>query len=42
VKRIIDLYPRVCAIFIEEKHRGNNYGSLLLEKAKNDSIEAGF
>jgi len=38
----MDLYPWVCAIFIEEKYRGNNYGSLLLEKAKNDAIGAGF
>jgi N-acetylglutamate synthase-like GNAT family acetyltransferase len=38
----MDLYPRVCAIFIEEEHRGNAYGSLLLEKAKNDTIKAGF
>lgn len=38
----MDLYPWVCAIFIEEKYRGNNYGSLLLEKAKNDATGAGF
>lgn len=38
----MDLWPWFCALFIEEKHRGNNYSSLLLEKAKKDSIEGGF
>ena len=38
----MDLYPWACAVFIEEKHRGNAYGSLLLEKAKEDSQKAGF
>lgn len=37
-----DLYPWVCAIFIEENHRGNNYISLLLDKAKQDTREGGF
>ncbi|PBJ07317.1 GNAT family N-acetyltransferase [Flavobacterium sp. ACN6] len=38
----MDLYPWVCAIFINEKHRGNNYSKLLIEKAKEDSKKAGF
>ncbi len=38
----MDLYPWICAIFIEEKFRGNNYGSILIEKAKIDSKIAGF
>ena len=38
----MDLYPWVCALFIEERHRGNQYGSLLLGKAKEDSKKAGF
>lgn len=38
----MDLYPWVCAIFIEEKHRGNNYSKLLIEKAREDSKKAGF
>lgn len=38
----MDLYPWACGIFIEEKHRGNAYGSLLLEKAKEDSKKGGF
>ncbi|MGB5498514.1 MAG: GNAT family N-acetyltransferase [Maribacter sp.] len=37
-----DLYPWVCAVFIEEKHRGNAYGSFLIEKAKIDAKTAGF
>ena len=37
-----DLYPWVCAIFIEEKHRGKGYGSILIEKAKSDAKKAGF
>ena len=38
----MDLYPWICAIFIEEKHRGNAYSTLLIEKAKKDAKEAGF
>ncbi|WP_231635070.1 GNAT family N-acetyltransferase [Pedobacter sp. PACM 27299] len=38
----MDLYPWFCALFIEVEHRGNDYGALLLEKAKKDSKEAGF
>jgi N-acetylglutamate synthase-like GNAT family acetyltransferase len=38
----MDLYPWVCAIYIDEKHRGNNYGSLLIDKAKTDAKKAGF
>ena len=37
-----DLYPWICAIFIEEEHRGNAYGSLLIDKAKIDTKKAGF
>ena len=38
----MDLYPWVCAVFIDKKFRGNNYASLLIEKAKQDTIVAGF
>ncbi len=38
----MDLYPWVCAIYIEEDHRGNHYGSLLIEQAKIDAKEGGF
>ena len=37
-----DLYPWVCAIFIDKKYRGNAYGSLLIEKARTDTKKAGF
>jgi N-acetylglutamate synthase-like GNAT family acetyltransferase len=32
-----DLYPWINAIFIDEKYRGNAYGSLLMEQAKTDA-----
>lgn len=38
----MDLYPWICAIFINAKYRGNAYGSLLIEKAKDDASKAGF
>ncbi|WP_321322566.1 GNAT family N-acetyltransferase [Labilibaculum sp.] len=38
----MDLYPWICALFIEKNHRGNAYGSQLMEKAKVDAKKAGF
>lgn len=38
----MDLYPWVCALFIEESYRGNALGSLLLSKAKDDAKRGGF
>lgn len=38
----MDLYPWICAIYIEEAHRGNSYGSLLMEQAKRDAKAGGF
>lgn len=37
-----DLYPWICALYVEEKHRGHAYGSLLLEKSKADCASFGF
>ncbi|MCI5059325.1 MAG: GNAT family N-acetyltransferase, partial [Flavobacteriales bacterium] len=38
----MDLYPWICALFIEEKERGNNYASLIINRAKNDARKSGF
>ncbi|WP_422485436.1 GNAT family N-acetyltransferase [Gudongella sp. DL1XJH-153] len=38
----MDLYPWICAIYIEGEYRGNHYGSLLMDKAKEDAKEGGF
>jgi GNAT superfamily N-acetyltransferase len=38
----MDLYPWLCALFIEEAHRGHAYAALLLDRAGQDSKAAGF
>ena len=37
-----DLYPWLCALYIDEHHRGNNLGQLLIDKAKADTSKFGF
>lgn len=38
----MDLYPWICAVYVDEKHRGNSYSKLLIDKAKKDAKAYGF
>lgn len=38
----MDLFPWLCALFIDEKYRGNNYAKLLIDKAIIDTKLAGY
>lgn len=38
----IDLYPWLCALYIEREYRGKAYGSLLIERIKTDAKKLGF
>ena len=37
-----DLYPWLCALYIEKEDRGKGYSKLLIEKVKKDAKNAGF
>ena len=37
-----DLYPWLCALFIDENERGHAYSTLLINKAKSDAKEFGY
>lgn len=37
-----DLYPWICGIYVNEKHRGNAYGTLLIDRAKSDTKKFGY
>lgn len=38
----MDLYPWLCALYIEEDRRGSGLGSLLIRRCKTDAAKAGF
>lgn len=38
----MDLYPWLCALYIDEKHRGNNFAALLIDHAKLEAKSLGF
>jgi len=38
----MDIWPWICALYIEEAYRGQAYGALLLEKACQDAKAGGF
>ena len=38
----MDLYPWLCALYIDENYRGQSYGSLLIERIKTDARESGY
>ena len=38
----MDLYPWLCALYIEEDYCGHSYGSLLINHIKADSKQNGY
>lgn len=38
----MDLYPWICAVYIDEAYRGHFYSELLIKKSKEDAANAGF
>lgn len=38
----MELYPWLCALYIEESHRGHRYSRLLVERVKGDAQKFGF
>ncbi len=38
----MDLWPWLCALYIEPDYRGNAYGSLLIAQIKQEAAKAGF
>ena len=38
----MDLYPWLCALFIEQDFRGNNYGKVLIERCLHDAGQLGY
>lgn len=38
----MDLYPWICALYIEESYRGHHYNQLLLARSQADAKKGGF